>query len=411
MLERYFQSRRVRVRIGRNRLAEQLAALAEHLDRRGHTPPVIQNYVQAAEHFGYWLGRTKRTPKRVDAASVRWFLTQHLGRCECPRPHPCNVFIVRAALHQLLVACGTDDETLISSIDLAVAAFESHLQSNCGLTMGTRHSYIRFVREFLSNKYGTGDVDLATITLADISTFVTVRGAHLKPGSANVINVAVRSFMRYLQLLGFGNAHWFAALPGAARWRLAALPTVLSDAEVSSFLGTFDRDVATGRRGYAIALCFLELGLRVAEVAQLALDDIDWRMGVLRLGVGKSRRVSQLPLPDKVASALAEYLKRGRPTTVCRAVFVHHRAPLGEALGPSGVRGAVRVGYARAGLNWTGTHVLRRTAATRMLRAGVSLKAIADVLGHRSLDTSAIYTKVDQAALVAVALPWPQVKS
>ncbi|MGH7671763.1 MAG: tyrosine-type recombinase/integrase, partial [Gemmatimonadales bacterium] len=91
-------------------------------------------------------------------------------------------------------------------------------------------------------------------------------------------------------------------------------------------------------------------------------------------------------------------------------VFVHHRAPRGWPLGPSGVRCAMRQAYARAGLDahLTGTHVLRHTAATRLLHAGASMKEIADVLRHRSLDTSAIYAKVDVPALTGVALPWPE---
>ena len=114
--------------------------------------------------------------------------------------------------------------------------------------------------------------------------------------------------------------------------------------------------------------------------------------------------------PARVAAALAAYLRHGRPPTSSRVIFVHHRAPRGQPLGPSGVRCAVRTAYGHAGLGTrlTGTHALRHTAATRMLRAGASLKEIADVLRHRSLDTSAIYAKVDREALTEVALPWPQ---
>jgi integrase len=222
----------------------------------------------------------------------------------------------------------------------------------------------------------------------------------------------MRSFLRYLRLLGVGNSTWTAAVPRAAQWRLATLPSVLTDNEVSAFLAAFDRMTPTGRRGYAIALCFTELGLRVGEVAGLALHDIDWRAGVLTLAPGKTRRASQLPLPASVAGALADYLRHARPPSPSRVIFVHHRAPRGAPLGASGVRCAVRAAYRQAGLDacWTGTHVLRHTAATRMLRAGVSLKEIADVLRHRSLDTSAIYAKVDHAALSAVAMPWPEAR-
>jgi site-specific recombinase XerD len=57
--------------------------------------------------------------------------------------------------------------------------------------------------------------------------------------------------------------------------------------------------------------------------------------------------------------------------------------------------------------DWTGTHVLRHTAATRLHRAGADLKRVADILGHRSIDTTVIYTKVDFDRLAQVALPWP----
>jgi site-specific recombinase XerD len=91
-------------------------------------------------------------------------------------------------------------------------------------------------------------------------------------------------------------------------------------------------------------------------------------------------------------------------------VFVRIGVLEGEALTPSVVRSAMRLGYQRAGLpaSVTGTHRLRHTAATRLVNAGASLKEVADVLGHASLDTTAVYTKVDLARLRQVAMPWPE---
>jgi integrase/recombinase XerD len=415
MLDRYFRSRRVRDRVAHNPLGEHLAALAEHLDRRGHTATVVQSYVQAAEHFGHWLLRSGRTAEDVDANLVRTFLTQHIPRCRCSVPRSRTVATLRAALHQLVLVMQTRraQRASLTPIDSVSMAFDSHLTATCGLAASTRLSYGRFVREFLAVRYGTGPIDLTALTTADLPAFVSARATGLAPGSANVIAIAMRSFLRYLRLLGIGNTRWLAAVPRAAQWRLATLPSVLTEGELSAFLAAFDRTTATGRRGYAIGLCFAELGLRVGEVARLALDDVDWRAGLLTLAPGKTRRASQLPLHPKLARALADYLRHGRPPTRSRVIFVHHRAPHGAPLGPSGVRCAVRAAYRRAGLDarWTGTHVLRHTAATRMLRAGVSLKEIADVLRHRSLDTSAIYAKVDRAALAEVALRWPGVPS
>ena len=162
-------------------------------------------------------------------------------------------------------------------------------------------------------------------------------------------------------------------------------------------------------RDYAIALCLSGLGLRASEVARLTLDDVDWRAATIGIAPSKGRRGDCLPLPAYIAKALVDYLRHGRPETRARFIFVHHRAPLGRGGSASLVRSAVRLAYARVGLDarFTGTHVLRHTAATRILRNGGSMKEVADVLRHRSLDTSAIYAKVDLPMLADVALPWP----
>jgi site-specific recombinase XerD len=412
MLEQYFHRRPVLERIERNLLGEHLGALTEHLHRRGHCANSVQAYVQAAEHFGHWLSRARHTVEDVDAQLVEVFLARHLPRCRCPAPCSRTVATVRAALHQLLAVMLPSPTTRAAPptpVDEVVSRFDSYLAAACGLADTTRISHCRHVREFLATRFGARSIDLATLGPGDVAAFVSRRAAGLAPASVNRMATAMRSFLRHLQLVGIGDPRWIAAVPGVASWSLAALPPVLTEAELTSFLAAFDRTTASGRRGFAIALCFADLGLRCGEVARLALDDVDWRAGLLTIAPGKSRNASQLPLPPRLLRALADYLRRGRPPTPAREIFVHHRAPLGSPLGPSGVRSAVRVAYRRAGLDdrWTGTHVLRHTAATRMLRAGVSLKEIADVLGHRSLDTSAIYAKVDREALARVAMSWP----
>jgi integrase/recombinase XerD len=154
----------------------------------------------------------------------------------------------------------------------------------------------------------------------------------------------------------------------------------------------------------------VDLGLRVSEVAALRLEDFDWRRATLRIVGGKTARTRELPLPEGVGRAITAYLRGGRPATSYRQVFVRHTVPVGTAVGTELVRGVIRRAFAKVeGCgHWTGTHVLRHTAATRLHRRGATLKEVADLLGHRSIDTTAIYTKVDLPALAAVALPWPE---
>jgi integrase/recombinase XerD len=153
--------------------------------------------------------------------------------------------------------------------------------------------------------------------------------------------------------------------------------------------------------------CLVDLGLRAGEVARLQLDDLDWRAGTLRIAQGKSRRTDLLPLPVETGRAIADYLRAERPTTTNRAVFVRHVAPYDEPIRASAVQRSVRAAYRRCGWTRTRVHVLRHSVASRLLLQGRPLKEIADVLRHRSLDTSAIYAKVDKVRLAAVALPWP----
>jgi integrase len=160
-----------------------------------------------------------------------------------------------------------------------------------------------------------------------------------------------------------------------------------------------------GRRDYAVITLLVRLGLRAGEVAAVQLDDVDWRRGEIVVR-GKGRRLERLPLPVDVGEALAGYLRRGRPRTSCRALFVRARAPL-WGLTPVAVNGIVGRACGRAGLPPVGPHRLRHTAASEMLRAGGSLPEIAQVLRHRSPATTALYAKVDHRALRELAEPWP----
>ena len=114
-----------------------------------------------------------------------------------------------------------------------------------------------------------------------------------------------------------------------------------------------------------------------------------------------------LPLPEATGRALAAYLKYERPQTAHRGVFVRQMAPREERVGPDLVRKSIRQVFQHAGLPYTRSHLLRHTMARRLLSAGRSIEEVADVLRHRSLNTTQIYAKLDSRNLRTVALPWP----
>ena len=267
---------------------------------------------------------------------------------------------------------------------------------------------MKHIGDFLLAHFADGAVEVTALTPADIERFVRQHTAGWKPASVKQVCIAVRSYLRFKAGQGIDTVRLAAALPRVAQWRLNSLPRDLSAQELEQLLGAFDRRTATGRRDYAIARCYVDLGLRTAEVVRLRLEDLDWREGRLRIR-GKSRRTDVLPLPTPTGRAIAAYLRAGRPHTASRALFVRHRPPHDIPATADTIRGAIRNAAQRCGLaeRLTGTHVLRHTLARRLVQSGASFKAIADILRHRSLDTTTIYAKVDLAALAAVAAPWP----
>jgi site-specific recombinase XerD len=244
----------------------------------------------------------------------------------------------------------------------------------------------------------------------DVMAFVATYATRCRPGSAQVVASSLRSLLRFLQFKGECKPALVTAVPHIQNWRLDHVPHTMTEVQLREFLAGFDRSTPTGRRDYAMVLCQADLGLRVSEVSALQLEDVDWRAATLRIEGRKSRRTRITPLTEGVGRAIEEYLRKGRHRTNSRRLFVRHTAPVGTAFSAELIRGMIRRAFARVEgcAHLTGAHALRHTAATRLHRHGASLKEVADLLGHQSIDTTAIYTKVDLPTLATVALPWPE---
>jgi integrase len=218
---------------------------------------------------------------------------------------------------------------------------------------------------------------------------------------------ALRSFFRYLLQRGDITTDLASCVPAVPKWSFSVVPRFLSADSVQRVLDGCDRLTLIGRRNYAILLLLARLGLRAGEVVGLNLEDIDWKDGLVAIR-GKGGKSVLLPLPVDVGEALAAYL-RDRPRCSVRRVFIRHRAPLigfrnSLAISTLAMRALKQAGVESA---HTGAHVFRHSVATNLLRQGCSLDEIGELLRHQSPNTTAIYAKVDLAALRTLALPWP----
>ena len=302
----------------------------------------------------------------------------------------------------------------LSVLDDLVEAFVQYQRRTRGLRDQTLQGYARIARLLIRSTLGEDPIDAGALRPPDIDGFVRAMTGRYSPRSMKSVRTALRSFFRFLRIEGLCDERLEVAIPTAPSWRRATLPRGLSDDQLQTVLASFDNLAPCGRRDRAMVLCLSTLGLRPGEVAALELEDFDWRRGIVHLRTRKTRRGATLPLSRDAGCAIVDYVRQERPESSDRHLFLQH---LGRRRGVPVSSGVVSAAVYRA-LKRTGVeapiagaYVFRHTLASRMVCKGVRLKEVADFLGHRCLDTTTIYAKLDVPALREVALPWPEVTS
>jgi len=299
-----------------------------------------------------------------------------------------------------------------SALDHLVEEFIRHQQRTRGLRDKTLQGYAGIARLLIRASLGEDPIDIRALRPSDVDGFVRAMTGRYSPSSMKNVRTALRSFFRFLRTESFSDQRLEVAITRVPSWRHATLPRCLSDEQLREVLASCDNSMPCGRRDRAIMLCLSTLGLRPGEVAALQLEDIDWRGGNVHLRTRKTRRGATLPLPRDAGGAIVDYLQHERPKTAERRVFVQHAGRRrGTPISSDVVSAAVYRAIKRTGIEApiAGAYLFRHTLASRMVRKGTRLKEVADFLGHRCLDTTTIYAKLDVPALREVALPWPEV--
>ena len=396
-----------------SQLAPFVDAFMLHMFDCRYASTTINNYLAGLAHFAHWITLGNIDVKSIDETLIDHFLNDHLPRCNCKKP----VFHYRqhlhAALGHLLVQLRAKEVTADPSIGLTpvdeeLRLFDDHMNRVRGLAPKTRKHYLAVVRRLLLGQFADQAIVVSTFRPDDIRKFVACQGKFCKvPVSIKGTISALRGYFRYRTTQGDRVHHLIGVTSYPANWQQASLPKTLNTNEIERLLAALDYRGAAARRTAAIVHCALDLGLRSCEVAHLGLDDIDWSAATITLRRTKGRRDDVMPLPAATGQAIADYLQFERPQTTNRAVFVRNIAPRDQPVGPDLIRKSIRQAYAHAGLPYTRSHLLRHTMASRLLAGGSSIKEVADVLRHRSLNTTLVYAKLDSKNLAAVALPWP----
>jgi len=382
----------------------------QELAEAGYNGQVARLHLRSVVHFGIWLEFEGVTLEAIDEQSVAAF-DRHRSNCRCPgssrdsgRHAICCVRVFLAFLRaRRIIKANAPPEP-----DRLVREFLDWMSVQRGVVDTTLTSYRRYVTELVDH---LGD-DPQRYTAGDLRDFVAKRYQHYGRHSIRMVLAAVRMFLRYLAMEGRCRPGIEQALLSPANWSQHSLPRGLTPEQVQCILAACP-STPRGIRDRAILLLLIRLGLRAGDVAALRFSDVDFKTGTIQVS-GKGGREVRLPLPQDVGDALLGYFDTARPRVPSEQVFLRSVAPFKPFAGTQAghaITHVARSALQRAGVQppIRGAHVFRHTAACQMLGQDVGLEEIAAVLRHRSIETTALYAKVDLRGLAQVAQPWPEV--
>ncbi|AMK21233.1 site-specific integrase [Sphingobium sp. TKS] len=402
---------------------ELLTELRAILTNQRYNPTVIRNHCTYAQEFLDYLQHRGICVTDVTEAQVERYLDYAIALFRKRRGrHPSERWhaVPRSAIHALLrlgqgqwppsekVTCDAD------ALRITICnEYETWLREERGLAQASIDAFLWEARYFLAWQLNRCGADgLEAVTVGEIDSYMDLRGSKLTRSSLKSTAERLRSLLRYL--------HWTARVaedltPHIIAPRLYAyegVPSILERDQIAAVLASVSKDkTAAGLRDHAILQVLATYGLRASEVRNMRIEDIDWRAEVIRVRHNKTQAYTFLPLMGPVGEAILAYLRSGRPATDARELFIRTRAPycklekiyslIRQRLRDAGVKPSGR----------SGPHIFRHARATELLRAAVSKKVIGDLLGHRSVGSTAPYLKLATEDLRAIALdvPGPEV--
>lgn len=388
-----------------------IEAFLEHLRTAGYADATIRKKQSILTAVARWMKGETIDLAHLDESEIGAFVNR--SACAPAARVQFELAVLRLLLAYLRskaivrLAVPVDE----SSIDSISGRYVDYLRQDRGLAENSVHVYAPFIRDFLRAQ-NAGDGGFVLPDAFDATTIRSHLLARSKGRSGEYMRlmaVALRSFCHFLFLRGDTPRDLASSVPTVRKWRQSSVPTFLTPEQEEAILASTDRSKPRGRRDYAILLLLARLGLRAGEIVALELDDIRWRLAELVVH-GKGQMVEHVPLLYDVGEALATYLHDDRGASASRRVFLRMWAPRVGLTGPAAVGHIVRLAFARAGLRPAcrgAAHLFRHGLATTMIRHGASMAEIAEVLRHRSQNSTAIYAKVSFEALRGVARAWP----
>lgn len=403
MIEKYFRDEDTRSRLLNGPMGPYLPHLIRTLEEQHFRYRIVRRSIRRANALGLWLQQQGIPLSEASESHTKAFVLQRSRT-----PYGNLVASGTTKIVRILQAQGIfNAPEARTEADCWLQRFDDHLARVHGISPKTRGNYLRYARRLLASRPENTMLNWTSLNAEEIDVFAHTEMEKLNSGhSASQVSTAVRAIIRFLATEGSVSPNLANAIPSIRHWRHTSLPKHFSPEQLDRVLALCKEDATISFRDRAIVLLLARLGMRSGEARQLQLEHVDWAAGAIHICLGKARRERVLPLPEDVGAALVGYLRQERPSSPNRTVFLRSCPPYRPL---TSVAEIVRRVLKKAGITGpgVGAHHFRHTVATHMVRQGVPFKDVADVLGHRRLDSTAIYAKLDVHSLVETALPWP----
>jgi site-specific recombinase XerD len=407
MLDLYFKYRGVLRRLRSGALGEEMDRIAAHFSEIGYKRASAKLYIGRLAKFSDFVIRNSRTAK-IDQTIIDRFMQSLPTASPRIAARTAIEHARRVAPERFSIPC----HAMPDPYGPLLAAFLDHLRRVQGLERKTCEGLLVTARRILVwyNDQVPGQ-PLAAMTGEHVLALVE----HLLSLSTNDYTRTsttsyTRTFLRFLRWSDLNSQDLARFVPRTPCWRLAHLPPRLPWEDVRRTIGAIDVTTPSGVRDRALLLLLATTGLRNKELRSLELHDIHWRAAEVLVRRTKTGRDRLVPLLQEAGEALADYILHARPKIDSQRVFLSYVPPVGPFKSSSPISRIVRSRLERAGIKLSrvaGAHLVRHSLATQLVKQRRPINEVADLLGHRSIDTTAIYVKVALPQLADVALPFP----
>ena len=294
-----------------------------------------------------------------------------------------------------------------------IADFIAHRENTLKLSKNTIRGYVFCLYPFYCHMNSIGVKHISDIKPSDILSYIEQMDPHTLAKKHCSLNI-LRIFFRYLYEHYILSVNYSRIIPKDNYRNQPKLPSTFTDEEIVALLDAIDRGNPKGKRDYAILLLATKLGLRASDICELRFENINWEHNIIRFNQNKTGKVLELPLLPEIGNAIIDYLKNGRPISQVDNCFLQIMSPYNR-IQTSDLGNMIRKYITLAGINCSnrrhGPHALRHSFASALLRAKAPLPVITEALGHKSMDSTMFYLRIDISSLRKCALEVPLVPS